>query len=50
MDKCPRCGHEEYYIKRKYNGRMFDYADVKEVSKYAWCCNCDKRLFKLEEE
>lgn len=33
-----------------YNGEMWDNAQFKVTSKYAWCSNCGKRLFKLPED
>lgn len=66
MNCCPQCGSEEYYIKQSYkgtcnyymrfdgkeadNGDMHEGADYKNTSKYAWCANCYKNLFKLDEE
>ena len=65
IKECPFCGHDTYFIKQRYsgyceyqiryddketfNGEMFDEAEFKEVSKYAWCSNCRKRLFKIED-
>ena len=62
---CPYCGGEEYYIKQSYkgnceyilrfdgdeaeNGDIHQGAQYKNTSKYAWCQNCDKRLFQFEE-
>lgn len=62
---CPYCGSEEYYIKQyahgsiNYNvrfdgkeadnGEMYDLLTIKNTSKYAWCNECGKRLFKLED-
>lgn len=62
---CPYCGSEEYYIKQSYKGtcNYFMRFDEKEAdntdthantiyqntSKYAWCSECDKRLFKIDE-
>lgn len=30
------------------NGGMWEGATFRNTSKYAWCADCDKRLFKLE--
>ena len=65
IKKCPYCGCEEYYRKESYKGTcefrvrfdgkeadnsdMYDNAEEKLISKYAWCAKCHKRLFKLEE-
>lgn len=62
---CPYCRSEEYYIKQSFkgtcdyhirfdgkeaeNGEMHSNAEYKNTSKYAWCSECNKRLFKLEE-
>lgn len=62
---CPHCGSEEYYIKQSYrgtckyvvrfdgeeseNGSMYENSSYKNTSKYAWCSDCDKRLFKLDD-
>ncbi len=66
ITECPYCGHDEYYIKQYHsgygnyyfrydgeeaeNGDMHNYLSSRNTSKYAWCGNCDKRLFKLEGE
>ncbi|WP_259556533.1 hypothetical protein [Clostridium botulinum] len=31
------------------NGHMHGNAEYKNTSKYAWCQECGKRLFKLED-
>lgn len=65
IKECPYCGSEEYYIKQSFkgtcdynirfdgketeNGHMWDDAIYKNTSKYAWCRECGKRLFKLED-
>lgn len=65
IKSCPYCGNEEYYIKQSYkgtckynlrfdgkeaeNGDMHEYTEYTNTSKYAWCNECNKRLFKLEE-
>lgn len=62
---CPYCGGEEYYIKQSYkgtckynirfdgkeaeNGDMYENTEYINTSKYAWCNECNKRLFKLED-
>lgn len=66
IKKCPYCEHDEYFTKETYKGTcefrfrydqgeadnsdMFDGAVYKRASKYAWCCKCYKRLFKLEDD
>ena len=65
IKSCPYCGSEEYYIKQSYkgtcnyilrfdgeeadNGEMWENSTMKNLSKYAWCNECNKRLFKLED-
>lgn len=65
IKSCPYCGSEEYYRKESYKGTrifrvrfdgeevdnsdMWDVAEEKLISQYAWCSGCNKRLFKLEE-
>lgn len=49
--KCRISGECNYNIKLDgsqdaYNGGMCDYAILKPKSKYAYCNNCGKRLFK----
>ena len=64
ITECPYCGYDEYYIKQYIKGKlsyykrfdgkeadnsdMYDYLDAKNISKYAWCGWCHKRLFKLD--
>lgn len=65
MKECPYCGHDEFYIKKSYsgisefdyrfdgeetdNGEFFDYASIKDITKYAYCKRCRKRLFPIKE-
>lgn len=65
IKSCPRCGSEEYYIKQSYkgtcnyklrfdgketeNGDMHEYTEYTNTSKYAWCSECNERLFKLDD-
>ena len=62
---CPYCGSEEYYIKQSFkgvcnynmrfdgeeteNGNMYENSSYKDTSKYTWCSECNKRLFKLKD-
>lgn len=64
IKQCPYCGGETYYIKQSYkgtcdynlrfdgkdaeNGSMWENANFKNISKYAWCSECNKRLFKID--
>ena len=61
--ECPYCGSEEFYTKQKVsgkvtyiqrfdgedadNGEMYDMIRHKTVGKYAYCLECNKRLFKV---
>lgn len=61
----PYCGSEEYYIKQSfkgtcnyyirfdgevaYNTTMHDNIEYINVSKYAWCSECNKKLFEIED-
>lgn len=65
IKSCPYCGSEEYYIRQSFkgtcnyyirfdgketdNGSMYENSSYKNISKYAWCSKCGKRLFKLED-
>lgn len=65
IKECPFCGHDTYFIKQRYsgyceyqirydneetdNGELLYGAEFKNVSKYAWCSNCRRRLFKIED-
>lgn len=65
IKSCPYCGSEEYIIKQHYfgdgeyylrfdgkeadNSEFHANAEYRNTSKYAWCAECRKRLFKLEE-
>ena len=53
--KATYSGSCNYHIKLDgsldaYNGEMFDYANMKIKSKYAFCSNCDKKLFKVSDD
>lgn len=65
IKECPYCGSEEYYIKQRVSGtsyyglrfdgseadntQMYEALNFENTSKYAWCRECNKRLFKLED-
>lgn len=65
MKECPYCGHDEFYIKQYYSGEtefnyrydgkeadnseMYDYATHRDLTKYAYCKGCRKRLFPTKE-
>lgn len=49
--KCRITGDCEYNLKLDgtadaYNGEMYDTVILKPITKYAYCNNCGKRLFK----
>lgn len=62
FQKCPFCGYDEFYVKmsahgkiydrHRYdgneaeNGDMYDNLTTKPVGVYAYCDNCEKRLFR----
>lgn len=65
MRECPYCGSEEFYVKQSFtgtcrynirfdgeiteNGEMYQYATHTDITKYAYCSDCEKRLFPMEE-
>lgn len=65
IKSCPYCGSKVYHIKQSFkgtctfrirfdgeetdNGDIHDYAKYKNTSKYAYCDECNKRLFKIED-
>ena len=65
MEKCLYCGNDEFYIRQSYygtceynyrfdgkdaeNGEMWQNATMKDLTKYAYCNNCHKRLFPTKE-
>ena len=65
MKECPKCGCEMLYIKFTFSGKgmyfhRFDGEETENGSmyegaqhtegKYAYCADCDKRLFKVKED
>lgn len=64
ISECPHCGNSEGYFIKVYltgrsqtrytwNGEYDDNSDMYDslqdrASKYAYCTNCEKRLFKME--
>jgi len=62
---CPKCGSNIFVEKQKASGPiwhqfrldgevannedMYDCLNITQASKYAYCAECDKRLFKLSE-
>jgi len=65
IEECPYCGDDQgYYTKEQVRGRItyafnFDGSEAENGDmydglsysggKYAYCLNCDKRLFRMEE-
>lgn len=62
---CPYCGHGEYYINYRYSGSgiyryrfdgeepdntgMYDCLEEKVIGKFAYCCHCNKRIFRFKK-
>lgn len=65
ITECPYCGHDEYYVNYRYsgvgayrhrfdgkeaeNGDMYDCLKDTVVGKFAYCCNCNKRIFRIKD-
>ena len=65
MKECPFCGCDEFYIKeyakgyihyrfrfdgeQAYNGDMYGGLDIRSASKFAYCSDCNRKLFRIEE-
>lgn len=65
ITECPYCGYDEYYIRYRYsgegvyryrfdgeeveNGDMYDCLQDKVVGKFAYCCNCEKKIFRIKD-
>lgn len=63
--KCPYCGHDEYYVHYKYsgvgayryrfdgeeaeNGDMYDCLKTTVIGKFAYCCRCNRRIFRIKD-
>ena len=66
FQKCPYCGCEEFYVNVRisgfsrfnfcfdgsdtYNGELFDSVDVRKNGVYAYCKDCEKRLFRYRDK
>lgn len=66
FDECPYCKHDEYYTKEYYKGycnyyerfdgkqtdntHLYDHAEHKKRSKYAFCARCHEKIAKYEGE
>ncbi|WP_110954759.1 hypothetical protein [Anaerosinus massiliensis] len=66
MTECPHCGHDKYYTKARISGvvyykerfdgeevdnfDVYDGTSTKLISKYAYCDNCGKKLFKVSDQ
>lgn len=65
LTECPYCGHDEYYVNVRYSGTgicicRFDGTETENgdihdclqgtiIGKFAHCCNCDKKIFRIKE-
>lgn len=63
--ECPYCGHDEYYVNYRYsgtgayryrfdgedaeNGDMYDCLKGTVIGKFAYCCRCEKRIFRIKD-
>ena len=66
VDKCPKCGGADFYIKQKISGScerygtldgtqadnssLHDYLNYRTISKYARCVDCKTKLFEITDE
>lgn len=65
MKECPYCFSKQYYVKMKFsgsgvyqhlfNGEEAENGDMHEglrydFGKFAYCTNCNKRLFKVNDD
>ena len=62
---CPYCGCDEYYTNVRYsgegvyryrfdgetayNGEMYDCLKDTIMGKFAYCCDCNKRIFRIKD-
>lgn len=62
---CPYCGNDEFFVRQSFTGtcgynmkfnlkaadnsEMYDNVTFKTIGKYAYCNNCFKRLFSVDE-
>ena len=60
LEKCPHCGHDEFYTKQRVSGTMrysqrydggesengdcYDALNYKQLGNYAYCVLCDKKV------
>lgn len=65
ITECPYCYSKEYYIKQSFKGTcyfrvrfddketdnsdMYDNTQYRNISKYAYCSSCNKKLFKIDD-
>lgn len=65
ITKCPYCGCEEYYTKIRItgetiyryrfdgnatdNGEMYDGLTDTIIGKFAYCSDCNRRIFRIED-
>lgn len=66
IEKCPKCGGADFYVKQKISGNaeryetldgsqadnstLHDYLSYKTTSKYARCVDCNAKLFEITDE
>lgn len=65
ISECPYCGSKEYYWKQHISGRgiynnsfdgsepdnsaMYDNMQETPLGKFAYCCKCDKKIFRFKK-
>lgn len=63
--ECPYCGCEEFYVRVRYSGEgayryrfdggdthnedMYDCLRYTTIGKFAYCCDCEKKIFRIKE-
>ena len=66
IDKCPHCGEKDFFVKQSIKGigqyymnldgeevdnsTLHDGLEYRTIGKYAYCCDCRKRMFKITED
>lgn len=66
IEKCPKCGGVDFYVKQRISGTanyydtldgsktdnssLHDNLSYKTTSKYATCVDCKKKLFKITDD
>ena len=65
ISECPYCGYSEYYVNYRYSGvgiyryrfdgeeaeneDMYDCLRNTTIGKFAYCCNCHKKIFRIKD-